>query len=220
MVASRRGQSYHLYGAARSAASYRVRIALNLKQIPFAETLVDLASGEHLEERFRGINPQGFVPALITPDGDVLTQSLAIIDFLEEAHPQIALLPANAAERARVRSLAQIIACDIHPVNNMRVRNHIRTLLPADPDAVPNWLEKWSAAGFQALETRLSKEPATGLFCHGDKPGLADACLMPQAYNATLTGFDLEPYPRVREIVAACAPLPAFQASHLDRIGV
>ena len=209
---------YILFGAQRSSASYRVRLTLRMKQLPFAERFIDLQSGGHTTADYRAVNPQGLVPTLLAPDGTRIFQSLAILDFLEEVHPQPALLPADASGRARVRSLAQIIACDIHPVNNMRIRNHIRDLLPDDPQAVRLWLTHWSAAGFEALEARLSTETQTGRFCHGDTPGYADACLAPQVYNAQLTGFDLEPYPQVRAIAAACAALPAFQAAHPDNL--
>ena len=210
--------AYLLFGAKRSAAAYRVRIALQLKGLRFSETYIDLAGGEHQGQHYLKINPQGFVPALVLPNGGIISQSLAIIDFLDEIHHDPALLPGQAAGRARVRSLAQIIACDMHPVNNMRIRNHVRDLLPGDTLAVPRWLEKWSAAGFETLEARLQNEPETGRFCHGDTPGLADACLVPQVYNAQLTDIDLQPYEMVRKIAAACAELPAFQAAHPDNL--
>lgn len=213
---------YHLHGAIRSAASYRVRIALHIKQIRFSETFLDLQASEHHTADYRAINVQGFVPALILPGGRAISQSLAILDYLEDVAPARPLLPADPVERARVRSLAQIIACDIHPINNMRVRNHVRDLLADDPQAPKNWLQKWSAEGFEVLEARLAKEPETGTFCHGEEPGMADVCLIPQVYNAHLTGFNLTAYPRIRSIVAACENLPAFQAAHpenLDQTG-
>jgi maleylpyruvate isomerase len=218
MAETKQDGCFRLFGAKRSAASYRVRIALQLKGMAFEETYIDLASGEHQRQDYRAINPQGFVPALALPDGGIISQSLAIIDYLEEIQPDPALLPGDPAGRARARSLAQIIACDMHPVNNMRIRNYVRDLVPADPLAVPRWLETWSAAGFETLETRLQQEPETGRFCHGDTPGLADICLVPQVFNAGLTGIDLQPYARIRQIAGACAVLPAFQAAHPDHI--
>ncbi|MGE3246961.1 MAG: maleylacetoacetate isomerase [Beijerinckiaceae bacterium] len=212
-------ETYRLLGAQRSSASYRVRIALHLKGIDFAEIFVDLAGGAQAQAAYLAINAQGLVPTLICPDGTHLSQSLAIIDYLEEIHREPALLPDDAKGRARVRSLAQIVACDMHPVNNMRVRNHVRNLLPHDAHAVSGWMAKWSAAGFAALESRLEEEPETGHFCHGDTPGLADICLVPQVYNAQVTGFDMSSYPRVCAIAAACDTIVAFRNAHPDAIG-
>ncbi len=209
-------KTYVIHGALRSSATYRVRIALHLKGLPYSEIFLDLGRGEHDAGSYREINPQGLVPALVAPDGTIVTQSLAILDYLDDSHPEKLLLPEDRAGRARVRSLAQIIACDIHPVNNMRVRNHIRDLFPGDDGAQGRWMAKWSKAGFDALEARLTQETDTGVFCHGDRPGYADACLVPQVYNAGMTGFDLAPYSRVRAIADACATLPAFRAAHPD----
>ncbi|MCC2098725.1 MAG: maleylacetoacetate isomerase [Hyphomicrobiales bacterium] len=209
-------EQYTLHGALRSSATYRVRIGLHLKGLPFREIFLDLAKGEHHAADYRAINPQGLAPALVCPEGAVISQSLAILDYIEEMHPTPPILPADPAGRARVRSLAQIIACDLHPINNMRVRNHIRDLFPDDSHAQARWMTKWSKAGFDALEQRLSEEPQTGSFCHGENPGYADACLVPQVFNATLTGFDLAPYPRVRAIADACGKLPGFRAAHPD----
>jgi maleylpyruvate isomerase len=209
-------ETYVMHGALRSSAAYRVRIALQLKGLAFNEIFLDLAKGDHDAGNYRAINPQGLVPALVAPDGTVVTQSLAILDYLEDMHPAEPLLPPDPAGRARVRSLAQIIACDIHPINNMRVRNHIRDLFPGDDGAQGRWMARWSRAGFDALEARLTRETGTGMFCHGDRPGYADACLVPQVYNAGLTGFDLASYPQVRAIANACASLPEFRAAHPD----
>ena len=199
----------------RSSAAYRVRIALHLKGLDYEAVPVHLVrgGGEHRQPAYLGLNPAGLVPAL-EDAGQVLTQSLAIVEYLEETHPQPALLPAAALDRARVRAIAQVIACDIHPVNNLRVLNYLRDTLYADDAARSNWALHWMALGLRALEQHLAREPATGLCCHGDTPTLADCCLVPQLFNARRFGLDLAPYPTLVRIDRHCAALPAFATAH------
>lgn len=202
-----------LYSYYRSSAAYRVRIALNLKQLPYETAAVHLLKngGEQKQPEYSAKNPQKLVPAL-EDGGRVLTQSLAIIEYLEEQYPHRALLPADAAGRARVRALAQLIACDIHPLNNLRVLGYLKDTLAAGEDARSQWYRHWVQQGFAALETLLQSDQ-TGRFCHGDAPGLADCCLVPQVYNARRFGVDLSPYSTIVRIDAACSALEAFQAA-------
>jgi maleylacetoacetate isomerase len=201
-----------LYGYFRSSAAYRVRIALNLKSIDAEQASVHLRKGEQKQPLFAAINPQKFVPVLV--DGEVsLTQSLAIIEYLEETHPQPPLLPADPAGRARVRALALAVACDIHPLNNLRVLNYLKDPLGHDEETRNRWYRHWVAEGFDALEAVLANDPATGRFCHGDAPTLADVCLVPQVANAERFDCDLAPYPTIRRIAEAARALPAFAAA-------
>lgn len=206
-----------LYGYSLSSASYRVRIALALKGLPATDIPVQLRSGEHRREDFLQINPQGFVPALALDDGQVLTQSVAIIEYLDEMYPQPALLPASSMARARVRALTQTIACDVHPLNNLRVLQYLENTLDLDKAARDTWYRHWVRIGFDALERSLTRDPATGRFCHGDAPTMADVCLVPQVFNARRFALDLSPYPRIVGIDAACRELPAFQGAAPER---
>ncbi|WP_355660534.1 maleylacetoacetate isomerase [Halomonas salifodinae] len=199
-----------LYGYFRSSAAYRVRIALNLKGLAHDQAPVNLVKGEQRGEEYLARNPQGLVPALVTDDGVRLTQSLAICEYLDERYPDPALLPADAAGRARVRALAQAVACEIHPLNNLRVLKYLAGELGLDEAAKMTWYRHWIAEGFAALETQLSREAGSGDFCHGDTPGLADLCLVPQVFNAERFECDLAAYPRIRRIVANCRALDAF----------
>ncbi len=204
-----------LYTYFRSSAAYRVRIALNLKGLPYEAVPVHLVrhGGEHLQGDYRAINPSALVPAL-DDDGAMLTQSMAIVEYLEETHPDVPLLPAEPLARARVRALAQMVACDIHPLNNLRVLRYlVRTLNVAD-DAKNDWYRHWVREGFAAIEAQLARASETGRFCHGDKPTLADCFLVPQAYNAQRFDVDLAAYPTIARINDACAELPAFIAAH------
>ena len=198
-----------LYSYWASSAAYRVRIALNLKGIAHETQFVSLVSGggEHLLPAYQNANPQGLVPALETGEG-VLGQSMAILEYLEETHPTPALLPADAFERARVRSFALYVACDIHPVNNLRIRKYLGSELNQSEEAVETWYRHWIEIGFQALETSVSGEP--GPFCFGAHPSLADVCLVPQVFNARRFGVDLAPFARLREADAAANALSAF----------
>lgn len=202
-----------LYTYWRSTAAYRVRIALNLKGIEAEHIPVHLVrdGGEQHRADYRRLNPQGLVPALVTDDtGEPLTQSLAILEYLEETRPEPAILPASPAERARVRSLSQLIGCEMHPLNNLRVLQYLVKELGHDDDAKMKWYRHWIHEGFTALERRLAESPATGRFCHGDSPSMADICLVPQMYNARRFECDIEPFPTIRRIEAACLALPAF----------
>ena len=200
-----------LYTFFLSSASYRVRIALNLKGIAYEPRFVDLLRGDQHQPEHRDLNPQGLVPVLI--DGKHrLTQSLAICEYLEETHPEPPLLPKNAVERARVRALACAIVCEIQPLNNRRVMKYLETTLGLGTPERKAWLHHWIVEGFSALE-RLLADGATGTFCHGETPTLADVCLVPQVANALLVKCDLAPFPTVRRIYDACVAIPAFDAA-------
>ena len=199
-----------LYGYFRSSAAYRVRIALNLKGLAPEATSLHLVKGQQRASDYLALNPQGLVPALVTDEGKVLTQSLAIIDWLEETHPKPPLLPADALGRARARGLALAIACDIHPLNNLRVLNYLTNTLGVSDEQKNGWYRYWIDTGFEALERRLAGERETGRFCHGAAPTLADICLVPQVWNARRFKIDLSPYPTIVHIDAACQELSAF----------
>ncbi len=199
-----------LYDYFRSSAAYRVRIALNLKGIAPERAFVHLRRGAQRADEYLALNPQGLVPSLVTDDGDVLTQSLAIIEWLDESYAEPPLLPADAAGRARVRALALAIACDIHPLNNLRVLNYLTGTFGATDAQKDGWYRYWCDVGLEALETQLARESATGTYCHGATPTLADICLVPQLANARRVELDLAPYPTLLRIEAACMALPAF----------
>ena len=205
-----------LYGYAFSSASYRVRIALALKGLRVTAVSKDLRAGEHRSEEFLRINSQGFVPALALDGGAVLTQSVAIIEYLDEMHPTPPLLPQAPLARARVRALTQAITCDVHPLNNLRVLKYLESELQQDKAARDTWYRHWVQLGFDALERWLERDDA-GRFCHGDAPTLADVCLVPQVFNARRFAVDLAAYPRIAAIDAACRALPAFQAAAPER---
>ncbi|AQU84121.1 MULTISPECIES: maleylacetoacetate isomerase [unclassified Halomonas] len=200
-----------LYGYFRSSAVYRVRIALNLKGLDYDQVPVNLVKGEQLSGDYLARNPQGLVPSLVLDDSSVISQSLAICEYLDEVHPTPALLPVAALARVRVRALAQSVACDIHPLNNLRVLKYLVGELGIEKEAKLAWYCHWIAEGFQALEATLAADPTTGDFCHGDTPTLADICLVPQAYNAERFECDLSAYPTIQRIVANCRALPAFE---------
>jgi maleylacetoacetate isomerase/maleylpyruvate isomerase len=206
-----------LYTYWRSTAAWRVRIALNLKRLDYTAVAVHLVrdGGEQHRPAYLELNPQGLVP-LLESGGRHFGQSLAIIEYLDELHPEPPLLPPEPAARARVRSLAQLVACDIHPLNNLRVLQYLRDHGGLDDAQRDRWYRHWVTEGFRALEARLAGEPQTGRFCHGDLTGLADCCLVPQVYNARRYDCDLDPYPRIRAIDEACASLDAFAAAAPD----
>ncbi|HTP98993.1 MAG TPA: maleylacetoacetate isomerase [Casimicrobiaceae bacterium] len=199
-----------LYDYFRSSAAYRVRIALNLKGLSPEREFIHLRKGVQRSEDYLALNPQGLVPALVTDEGRVLTQSLAIIEYLDETVPLPQLLPGGAAERARVRALALAVACDIHPIDNLRVLRYLLQTVGVEEAQKDAWYKYWIDVGLEALETALARDPATGRFCHGDSPTLADVCLVPQLANARRVDMDLSPYPTLMRIEAACLALPPF----------
>jgi maleylacetoacetate isomerase len=201
-----------LYTYFRSSAAYRVRCALNLKGMPWEAVPVHLVrdGGEQNQPAYRARSPLGTVPALETGAG-VITQSLAIIEYLDETQPQPPLLPASAEGRARVRAIAQTIACDIHPVNNLRVLQYLGRYFGATQEQKDAWYQHWVNEGLAAVEKLLAGHPATGTFCHGETPTLADCCLVPQVFNARRFNCPLDALPTIRRIVAACERLPAFE---------
>jgi maleylpyruvate isomerase len=201
-----------LYGYFRSSAAFRVRIALNLKGLAFDTLVVNLSTGEHFSEEYRQVNPQGRVPTLV--DGGVtLFQSPAILEYLEESYPDPALLPVGAQSRARVRAVANIIACDIHPLNNLAVLNYLAGPLATSEKQKKIWYQHWVSEGFKAVETLLSDSNNTGEFCNGDKPGLADIYLVPQVFNAQRFDCDLSFFPNIERIFSACMSLEPFDAA-------
>jgi len=202
-----------LYGYGLSSASYRVRIALALKNLQYTSIIKNLRSGEHRLSEFLQISVQGFVPALKLDEGVVLTQSVAIIEYLDELHPVPPLLPAEPLARARVRALTQAIASDIHPLNNLRVLGYLQEKLLLDKETRDAWYRHWVAVGFDALERWLVRDAATGRFCHGNSPTMADVCLVPQVFNARRFAVDMNAFPRISAIDAACRELPPFQSA-------
>jgi maleylacetoacetate isomerase len=202
-----------LYDYYRSSAAYRLRIGLNLKGVAPERAFIHLRKGEQRDEEYLSLNPQGLVPTLVTDQGDVLTQSVAILEWLDETFPSPPILPRDLAGRARVRSLALAVACDIHPINNTRVLSYLTGTLGVTEEQRNGWYKYWIDTGFEALETRLARESATGRFCHGDTPTMADICLVPQMANARRVEFDFTPYPTLVRIEAACVALPAFAAA-------
>jgi maleylacetoacetate isomerase len=204
-----------LYTYFRSSAAYRVRIALNLKGIVPDEIVdIDLIKGKQREDAFRHVNPQMVLPALVDGDGPVLFQSLAIMEYLDETHPQPPLLPKEPRARARVRGLAQIVACDSHPLLVPRVREYLEHELKLDEAARLKWIHTWIGAALNALETNLATSKDTGRYCQGDAISIADICLASQAVGANLFKLDTAPFPTVRRIVDACMQNDAFARAH------
>jgi len=199
-----------LYNFFRSGTSHRLRIALNLKGIAYEYVAVDLRTDEHLGAAFKAINPQQLVPALV--EGDLtLIQTPAILEWLEERHPAPPLLPAGAEERARVRALAGIVGCDVHPINNRRILEYLRHNFACDEAAVEAWCGTWIRAGFDAVEALLAADSRRGAFCFGDTPTLADVYLIPQVESARRFKVDLAPYPNIVAVDRACAEIDAFR---------
>ena len=204
-----------LYTYFRSSAAYRVRIALNLKGIDYESVPVDLRPAAHRRQEYLALNPQGLIPALA--DGDtVISQSLAVIEYLEECHPSPPLLPRSPADRARVRSLALAVACDIHPLNNLRVLNYLRSQLGQDEAAVDTWYRHWIAEGFRGLEEEARRASGDGRHMFGTEVTLADVCLVPQMFNARRFKCNVEPFPTLRAICAHLETLPAFARAAPD----
>jgi maleylpyruvate isomerase len=206
-------QIMKLHGYFRSSAAFRVRIALHLKGLPSESVPHHLRHGAQRAPEYLRLNPQGFVPALEL-EGAVLRQSLAIIEYLDETAPQPPFLPAAPLDRAHVRSLAQLVACDIHPVDNLRVLKYLRREFNADETVIGAWYNHWIAEGFASLEAILQADRRTGAFCFGDQPSLADICLVPQVVNAGNYKLDTGPYPTIRRIFETCMALPEFKAAH------
>ncbi|MDC8756020.1 maleylacetoacetate isomerase [Janthinobacterium fluminis] len=207
-----------LYTYFRSSAAYRVRIGLNLKGLPYEAVPVHLlrGGGEQLQDSYRSVNPAALIPSL-QDGGATLTQSLAILEYLDEIHPGAPLLPADALGRARVRALALTVAADTHPLTNLRVLKYLKHTLGVSDEVKMVWYRHWLAEGLATLEALLAGNPGTGEFCHGDTPTLADCCLEPQAFNAERFELDLAAYPTVARIHARCAAHPAFIAAHPAR---
>ena len=204
-----------LFSFWRSLATFRVRIALNLKGLEPVEVVeIDLIKGKQREDAFRRVNPQMLIPALVDGEGPVLFQSLAIMEYLDETHSQPPLLPADARARARVRALAQIVACDSHPLLVPRVREYLEHKLKLDEPTRLEWIHNWIGEALKALEANLSGSRETGRYCQGDAISIADICLVSQATGATLFKYDLAPFPTVRRIVDACMQNDAFARAH------
>ena len=200
-----------LYNFFRSGTSHRLRIALNLKGLKPDYVAVDLRREAHLAPAFKALNPQGLVPALVLDDEQVLIQSPAIIEWLEETHPKPPLLPPDTAGRARVRALAAIAGCDIHPVNNRRILEALRHRFGADEAAINTWCGTWIAAGFDAFEALVRAQERPGPFSYGERPTVADVYLVPQIESARRFQVDLRRWPRLLEVDAACAEIDAFR---------
>jgi maleylacetoacetate isomerase len=202
-----------LHGYYRSSAAFRVRIALNLKGLEYRNLIYHLRKGEQRSPRYRALNPQGLVPSLEV-DGVILTQSLAIVEYLDELYPQPSLLPADPVGRAKVRAMAQLIACDIHPINNLRVLEYLRTEHSESEANVRRWYAHWIEEGFAALEIQLGADRPTAAYCYGDSPSLADICLVPQVVNARNFAIDLKAYPNLVRVADRALALPAFASAH------
>ncbi|KVU43501.1 maleylacetoacetate isomerase [Burkholderia ubonensis] len=203
-----------LYSYFRSSASYRVRIALHLKQLPFDYVPVHLLrdGGQQLKDEYRALSPDSLVPTLV--DGDAaLQQSLAIVEYLDETHPEPPLLPKAPLDRAYVRSIALQIACEIHPLNNLRVLKYLKHMLQVPEEAKNDWYRHWIEAGFVTLEARLANDPRTGKLCFGDTPTLADICVVPQVFNANRFAIDTSRFPTIQRIYDHAMTLDAFKAA-------
>jgi len=203
-----------LYSFWRSLATFRVRIALNLKGLAPDVINVDLMKGQQCDAAFRAVNPQMLIPALVGDDGRMLFQSLAILEYLDEVRPEPPLLPREPDDRARVRALALIVACDAHPLIVPRVRNFLEHEFKLDEPQRLKWIRHWIAEALAALETHLSRDPQTGRYCHRDTVTTADICLVSHAVGAKLFDVDLKPYPTVTRIVGACLAQDAFARAH------
>ncbi|MBO6756571.1 MAG: maleylacetoacetate isomerase [Roseibium sp.] len=202
-----------LHSYFRSSTSFRLRIALNLKGVATCYRAHHLKLGEQSAAAYLNLNPQGLVPALELAGGTVLSQSLAIIEYLDETIPDPPLLPADPVTRAKARAIAQMIACDLHPINNLRVLNHLRSRFGADDEAVAAWFHHWVAQTFTPLESVLRDRERPSPYCFGSRPGLADICLVAQVANNARFAVDMAPFPEIQRIHDACMALPAFQAA-------
>ncbi|MBD8891736.1 maleylacetoacetate isomerase [Roseibium litorale] len=200
-----------LHSYFRSSTSFRLRAALNLKGIETEYRAHHLRLGEQRSPAYLKLNPQGLVPALELPDGTVLTQSMAIIEYLDETVPEPPLLPEEPVARAQARAMAQMIACEIHPVNNLKILTYLKTEFGAGEEAVAVWFRHWVAETFAPLENLLANRPVAHAYCCGDTPGLADICLVAQVTNNKRFAVDMTPYPVISAIYERCMELPAFQ---------
>jgi len=205
-----------LYNFSRSSASYRVRIVANLKGIPYDYVSVNLMRGESRQLSYEALNPQGRVPTL-EDNGRLIPQSMAICEYLEETHPHPSIFPTDPFGRARVRALALMVACEIHPTAGGRAQGYLGTLMNADGNKRAEWGRHWMSEGFREIEALLTKSANTGSFCHGDTPTMADAFLIPQVYNAERAGVDLAPFPIIRRIYQECNKLEAFAKAAPER---
>ncbi len=205
-----------LFSYWRSLASFRVRIALNLKGIPCDIETLDLLKGDQFAGAYLAVNPQSVVPTLVDR-GATFFQSLAIVEYLDETHPEPPLLPADPAGRARVRGIAQIASSDTHPLVVPRIRAYLTGELGLSEEQLAAWIRKWTGDGLAAMEAHLAGDTATGAFCHGDAPGLADLCLVPQIFGSRMFGNPLDPYPTAMRIFEACMALDAFADAHPSR---
>ncbi len=206
-----------LIGYFRSSAAFRVRIALNLKGIAVEHASRHLRKGEHWAPDYVALNPQMLVPALVLDSGEVLTQSLAILEYLEEIRPEPPLLPKDPVGRARVRALALIPTADIHPIQNLRVMNYIKEKYGQSEEATFAWSRHWIETGFAAYEATIAGDRRTGAFSHGDRPTLADLCLVPQVFNAQRFKVDMAKFPTIGRIFSTCMALPAFDAARPEK---
>jgi len=202
-----------LYSYWRSTTSYRVRAALNIKSVAYDLVPVDLVAGQQRDEDYRALNPNAGVPTLVLDDGTVLTQSLAILDYLDSAWPTPRLIPQDPIDRAKVMAAAHTVACDIHPVNNLRVVDQLKSRFGATPDQAREWMCHWIRQGFASLEQQLAEDTR---FSFGPDPDIADLCIVAQIYNARRWGLDLQPFPKLRRVEAACLDVPAIAAAHPD----
>jgi maleylacetoacetate isomerase len=206
-----------LIGYFRSSAAFRVRIALNLKGIEVEHASRHLRKGEQATADYAELNPQKLVPALVLDSGEVLTQSLAILEYLEETHPDPPLLPPDAVDRARVRALSLIVSADIHPIQNLRVMGYLRERFGQTEESAFAWSRHWIETGFEAYEATIARDRRTGIFSHGDAPTVADLCLAPQVFNAARFKVDMARYPTIRRIFDTCMKHPAFDAAQPSR---
>lgn len=207
------------HGYFRSSSAYRCRIAFNLKKVEpeFRSVHLRKEGGQQKTVAYRGVNPQALVPSLVVANAEILTQSLAIIEWLDETQHGPRLLPEDPILRAKTRAFAQIIACDIHPLQNLRVLDYLKSDLGADQPALDRWCQRWIGDGLAACEAILSREPVRGEFCFGKSPGLADICLIPQMFSADRFGIDTAPFPRLRAVRSKCQSLKDFAQAHPSR---
>jgi maleylacetoacetate isomerase/maleylpyruvate isomerase len=203
-----------LYSYWRSTTSFRVRAALNLKSVAYDLVPIDLVAGDQRDEPYVELNPNASVPTLILDDGTVLTQSMAILDYIDAVWPKPQLIPSAPLERARVMAAAQTVACDVHPVNNLRVIAELKSRFGATPEEARNWMCHWMSEGFTSLEKQLADDTQ---FSFGSAPNVADLCVVAQIYNARRWGMDLHPFRKICRVEAACLDVPAIAAAHPDQ---